>query len=150
MENISMAKTALPLLAMLVTGSGLALDAARLMPDLTWKKRVLLVFSADERDAGFQRQESILQSINVGLDERDMTVIRAFADDRVVLDEQSHAQSAASFYQRFAVSSDEFRVILVGKDGTVKLDRDSVVSGVDLFALVDSMPMRRDEMMQDE
>jgi hypothetical protein len=150
MENISMAKTALPLLAMLVTGSGLALDAARLMPDLTWKKRVLLVFSADERDAGFQRQESILQSINVGLDERDMTVIRAFADDRVVLDEQSHAQSAASFYQRFVVSSDEFRVILVGKDGTVKLDRDSAVSGADLFAFVDSMPMRRDEMMQDE
>jgi hypothetical protein len=150
MENLSMGKTALPLMPMLVTGSGQALDATRLMPDLIWEKRVLLVFTPDEQDAGFRRQESILQSINAGLDERDMTVIRAFADDRVVLDEQSHAQSAASFYQRFAVSSNEFRVILVGKDGTVKLDRDSAVTGDDLFALIDSMSMRRYEMLQDE
>ena len=77
-------------------------------------------------------------------------MIRAFSDDRVVLDEQSHAQSSASFYRRFAVNSNEFRVILVGKDGTVKLDHDSVVGGVELFELVDSMPMRRVEMMQDE
>ena len=135
---------------MLVSGSGQALDVARLMSDLIWEKRVLLVFTQDEQSAGFQRQQTILQGIQRGLSERDMTVIRAFSDDRVVLDEQSHAQSSASFYRRFAVNSNEFRVILVGKDGTVKLDRDSVVGGVELFELVDSMPMRRVEMMQDE
>ena len=135
---------------MLAAGSGHALDAARLMPDLTWEKRVLLVFVPDEQNAGYQRQQAILQAIKGGLSERDMTVIRAFADDRVAIDEQVHAQSGASFYQRFAVNSNEFRVILVGKDGTIKLDRDSAVSGADLFALIDSMPMRRVEMMQDE
>ena len=138
------------MLVMLVSGSGQALDAARLMSDLTWEKRVLLVFTPDEQNAGFQRQQTILQEIEGGLDERDMTVIRAFSDDRVVLDEQSHARSSASFYQHFAVNSNEFRVILVGKDGTIKLDHDSAVSGADLFALIDSMPMRRVEMMQDE
>jgi len=135
---------------MLVSGSGQAVDVARLMSDLTWEKRVLLMFTPDEQNAGFQRQQTILQEIEGGLSERDMTVIRAFSDDRVVLDEQSHAQSSASFYRRFAVNSNEFRVILVGKDGTVKLDHDSVVGGVELFELVDSMPMRRVEMMQDE
>ena len=145
-----MGKSALPLLLMLAAGSGQALDAARLMPDLSWEKRVLLVFVPDEQNAGYQRQQAILQVIEGGLSERDMIVIRAFVDDHVVLDEQSHAQSAASFYQRFAVNSNEFRVILVGKDGTVKLDRDSTVSGEDLFALIDSMPMRRYEMLQDE
>ena len=145
-----MAKRALPLLLMLVAGSAHALDAARLMPDLAWEKRVLLVFVPDEQNAGYQRQQVILQAIEGGLNERDMTVIRAFADDSVAIDEQVHAQSGASFYQRFAVNSDEFRVILVGKDGTVKLDRDGAVSAEDLFALIDSMPMRRYEMMQDE
>jgi hypothetical protein len=145
-----MVKRALPVLLMLFSGSGQALDAARLMPDLTWEKRVLLVFTSDEQNADFQRQQTILQEIERGLSERDMTVIRVFSDDRVVLDEQSHAQSSASFYRRFAVHSNEFRVILVGKDGTVKLDRDNAVSGADLFALIDSMPMRRDEMLQDE
>ena len=42
----------------------------------------------------------------------------------------------------------EFRAILVGKDGTVKLNRRSVVSDEDLFSLIDSMPMRRQEMLQ--
>jgi sugar diacid utilization regulator len=145
-----MGKRALPVLLLLAASSGHALDAARLMPDLTWEKRVLLVFVPDEQNAGYQRQQAILQAINEDLNERDMTVIRAFADDRVAIDEQIHAQSGASFYQRFAVNSDEFRVILVGKDGTVKLDRDGAVSAEDLFALIDSMPMRRYEMMQDE
>ena len=144
-----MGKRALPVLLLLAAGSGHALDAARLMPDLTWEKRVLLVFVPDEQNAGYQRQQAILQAIKGGLSERDMTVIRAFADDHVVVDEQSHAQSAASFYQRYTVISDEFRVILVGKDGTIKLDRESAVSGDDLFSLIDSMPMRRQEMLQD-
>jgi len=145
-----MGKSALPLLLMLAAGSGQALDAARLMPDLIWEKRVLLVFSPDGQNTDFQHQQAILQAIEGGLSERDMIVIQAFVDDHVVVDEQSHAQSAASFYQRYTVSSDEFRIILVGKDGTIKLDRDSAVSGADLFALIDSMPMRRVEMMQDE
>jgi hypothetical protein len=140
----------LPVLLMLTASSGYALDAAQLMPELTWEKRVLLVFAANERGIGFQRQEAILELIGGDLIERDMIVIRAFADNRVFIDGQSRGLSAASFYRRFAVDGNDFRVILVGKDGTVKLDRDSAVTGNELFALIDSMPMRRSEMVQDD
>jgi hypothetical protein len=149
-ENVVVGATVLPVLLMFAAGSGHALDAAQLMPELVWEKRVLLVFAPDERDDGFQRQEAILETIGGGLIERDMVVIRAFADDRVVIDGQNHGQAAASFYRRFAVNSNEFRVILVGKDGSVKLDRDSAVTGNDLFALIDSMPMRHYEMLQND
>ena len=73
---------------MLAAGSGQALDAARLMPDLIWEKRVLLVFSQDGQNTDFQHQQAILQAIEGGLSERDMIVIQAFVDDHVVLDEQ--------------------------------------------------------------
>ena len=139
---------ALPVLLMFAASSGYALDATNLMSELTWEKRVLLIFAADELDDGFQSQERILEAIGGGLLERDMIVIRAFADNRILIDEQSHGQSAPGFYQRFAVDKNEFRVILVGKDGGVKLDSVSAVSGNDLFALIDSMPMRRSEMLQ--
>jgi hypothetical protein len=39
-----------------------------------------------------------------------------------------------------------FEVLLVGKDGGVKLRRDRVVAPSEIAALIDTMPMRRDEM----
>jgi len=39
-----------------------------------------------------------------------------------------------------------FRVRLVGKDGSVKLDRGEPVGTTTLFSLIDAMPMRRAEM----
>ena len=133
---------------MFATTGAHALDAARLMPELTWQKRVLLTFSPNERHAAFRRQGALLDAVDAGLPERDMTVIQVFADGRVAIDGDLNPTSASSFYRRFSVTNDEFRVILVGKDGTVKLDRVSAVSGDDLFALIDAMPMRRLEMLQ--
>ena len=133
---------------MFATTSANALDATQLMPELTWEKRVLLTFAPDESHAVFRRQVALLDAVEAGLPERDMTVIQVFADGRVAIDGDLHLASASSFYQRFSVATDVFRVILVGKDGTVKLDRVSAVSGGDLFALIDAMPMRRLEMLQ--
>ena len=126
-----------------------SIDASRLMSQLSWEKRVLLVFAAHRQDADYRQQSHLLATINDGLVERDMTVIRVFADGRVVVDGQSYQQSAASFYRRFSVPAGDFRVILVGKDGSVKLDRSDVVSDEELFILIDSMPMRRNEMLRD-
>jgi len=133
-----------------VATSGHALEASRLMPGLAWEKRVLLVFAPDRHDDRLRRQNAALEASADGLAERDMTLIRVFADDSVCVDDQVHARSASSFYRRFAVDRGEFRVILVGKDGGVKLDRNLAVSADELFALIDSMPMRRYEMRQGE
>ena len=124
-------------------------DANRVMAEMVWQKRVLLLFAPDAHDAGLRQQDEILQAANAGLDERDLVVIRAFANGVVSLDGRRHSQSAASFYHKFAVDPALFRAILVGKDGSVKLDRNRVVADGDLFQLIDSMPMRRYEMSQD-
>jgi hypothetical protein len=126
-----------------------SVDANQLMPQLTWEKRVLLVFAPHHGDQRLERQNAVLAAVEAGLIERDMTVIRALASDFVSVDGVGGAQPAESFYQRFGVDAGEFRIILVGKDGTVKLDRNAVVSDDDLFQLIDAMPMRRYEMSQD-
>lgn len=52
-------------------------------------------------------------------------------------------------YEKYGVSFDEFTVILIGKDGTVK-DRRKEIWPVDLLLRrIDAMPMRRWEMKQD-
>ena len=134
------------LLATTATTPVQALDADHLLSDLAWEKRVLLIFSPHDRRADFRRQVALLNASADGLDERDMTTIEAFADDRLRIDGREREPAATGFYRRFAVRDDEFRVILLGKDGTIKLDRDAPVTSRDLFALIDAMPMRRLEM----
>ena len=42
-----------------------------------------------------------------------------------------------------------FQVLLIGRDGEVKLRRDSLVAGSEIAALIDTMPMRRNEMKRE-
>jgi hypothetical protein len=47
---------------------------------------------------------------------------------------------------RFGVRSGHFQALLIGKDGTVKLRSAEPLPAKDIFGLIDSMPMRRQEM----
>ena len=136
------------LLLMLIALNAQALDAEDLMNELTWEKRVLLMFAPDAQDPVLRRQEAALASDRAGLAERDMVVIRALSEDGLSIDGVRHEDVATSFYRRFGTDRNRFRVLLIGKDGTVKLDRDDSVPSAELFALIDSMPMRRREMLQ--
>jgi hypothetical protein len=63
-------------------------------------------------------------------------------------DNQLDPQTVASIQKRFDVSPKSFAVVLVGKDGGVKLKRNVKVRLEEVFTLIDSMPMRQDEMRQ--
>ena len=41
-----------------------------------------------------------------------------------------------------------FKLVLVGKDGGVKLEKDAVLQPEELFAVIDRMPMRQREMSE--
>lgn len=125
-------------------------DADELMQDLVWQQRVLLVFTPDQDSSAFTAQDDILASVPDGLAERDLVIIRVFANGEVTIDNRMHVLSADSFYQRYNVTPGQFRAVLVGKDGTVKLDQSEPVTTSGLFSLIDSMPMRQQEILQDE
>ena len=50
------------------------------------------------------------------------------------------------FRSQFRVNQNKFRSILIGKDGSIKLDRSIPIDPCYLFGLIDSMPMRRQEI----
>ncbi len=135
---------------MIAALDSLAMDANSMMRDFIWEKRVLLLFTPDDGHAGFQQQNRILSEVKDGMAERDMTTIRAMADGTLTVDNTKQSIAATDFYQRYSVRENEFRVILVGKDSTVKLDKKSMVTAAELFELIDAMPMRQYEMLQDE
>jgi hypothetical protein len=55
-------------------------------------------------------------------------------------------KSVQAIRKRFGVKVGTFQVLLIGKDGGVKLRSSGPVSMKDLFGLIDSMPMRQQEM----
>jgi len=55
---------------------------------------------------------------------------------------------APELRSRYGVSGDSFALLLVGKDGGVKLTRNEPVALDEICALVDRMPMRRREMRE--
>ena len=133
---------------MTITINSLADDAENILRDFVWQKRVLLVFTPDNSHINYQRQNIILSKIAAGMDERNITTIAAMANGMLLINNNEQSQTADNFYQRYAVTEKQFRVILIGKDGKVKLDRNKPVFAEELFALIDAMPMRLYEMHQ--
>ena len=126
----------------------LAMDARDAMQDLIWKHRVLLVFTPNSEHKKYKRQNTMLAGVTEGLLERDMVIIRVMADGKLLFNDEPQPQSVTGFYQLYNVEPSDFRVVMVGKDGTIKLDRANPVSSDALFALIDAMPMRQYEMLE--
>jgi hypothetical protein len=101
-----------------------------------WKARPVIVFGSEQSGA-FRQQLDIFNRASPGFRERDMVI--------VTVAERGGRQELRRAYN---VAPGEFEVLLVGKDGGVKLRSRDVVSPQELFRLVDAMPMRRQEMRQ--
>jgi len=112
-----------------------------------WKNRLLLVFAPNENSSAYQRQMQLLQRQQAGIEERDMLVFELVAQGTSRVNGQSlNAEEAAKMRKRFNVGSQDFNVILVGKDGTSKRRDRAPVSPEVIFREIDAMPMRRQEM----
>ena len=104
-------------------------------------QRQLFIFAANAATPALAEQRRLLAERNTELAERDLTVIQ-IVGSRLA----GAPGNAMQLRRRYHVTASQFRVLLIGKDGGVKLDRTEPVDTVELFATIDAMPMRKDEM----
>lgn len=107
--------------------------ASDLLAGYRWNRRVLLLFVDGPDDPGLRAQQAELTPHAPGLAERDIVVI---------------ASADSALRRRLSVPAGGFAVLLLGKDGGVKLRSASPIAFVELAAVVDAMPMRQDEMIR--
>ena len=112
------------------------------LSDLEWKNRVVLVFGRST-DARLGQQIELLESQKEELADRDMVIIRVSGDEARAVYGEASALDASAIRKDMEVIDDRFRVVLVGKDGGLKFRSDSVVRNVEIFDLIDRMPMRK-------
>lgn len=105
------------------------------LDQLRWKKRVVILYVPAGAAGQLARQEQLFRSHDAELKERDVTqiVVRSRAENPEIA-------------ERFNFAGTGFALVLVGKDGGEKLRSGDVVSPEMLFRLIDSMPMRQEEM----
>lgn len=83
------------------------------------------------------------------MDDRDLVVFEILESGPSTMNTtQMDPQTAASLRKHFDLTQKTFALILLGKDGGIKLKRNDRVKLDDIFTLIDSMPMRKDEMRQ--
>lgn len=103
------------------------------------KSRVVIVYCPKVSDAEFKLQKKWLSEVGKGIMERDLSIIDCLESD-LTTDDALHLK------ERFKYTPNHFCFWLIGKDGEIKLISNKPVKPEQLFGLIDSMPMRREEM----
>jgi hypothetical protein len=117
------------------------------LDSLRWKHRILLLFSPSESDSSFRLQKQDLASRAQEVIERDLMVLEILEHgESRALDRILSEKTAEGIRSGFGVRPGRFQVLLIGKDGGVKLRSERPVTVQDILGLIDSMPMRRQEM----
>jgi Domain of unknown function (DUF4174) len=100
-----------------------------------WKDRVLVVTGPTD-DAAVKQQRQIYQAAAAGMSERQIVLTEAIDD----------SERSRQIRSRLSTDGKRFRVFLIGKDGHTAITSEKPLAAGFLFARVDAMPMRQDEM----
>jgi hypothetical protein len=119
------------------------------LKDYQWKNRLILVFSPSPMDPGYRALEKEIVVQAEEIIDRDLLVFHILETGEIKLGESS-LQTGAGDYLResFSIRSGTLTVLLIGKDGGVKLRREGGVKLDEILSLIDTMPMRQREMRE--
>lgn len=113
-----------------------------------WKRRLLLVFAPVKPYPTFMVQRDNLKPVTEGLEERDITVIEIVHNSVFIKGHPKIEMNAKQLRADHGVEIVEFKLLLIGKDGEEKMRRGEAMEAEDLFAMIDAMPLRKQEMRQ--
>ena len=100
-----------------------------------WKNRIILIFADDQDHPDLIRLKAEMKENECEILNRDLLHFHFSNDGKTGNHTTTNDQS--------------FRILLIGKDGGIKYESNGSVPLIHLFELIDSMPMRQDEMQHD-
>ncbi len=113
-----------------------------------WQHRIVIVFADDlqkGKAAGFLASVAARQEDFI---DRDMLLVTVHPKKALLADESLPKEALDALQKKYNADGARFRVVLIGKDGGQKLSRVGETELQDIFDLIDTMPMRRQEMRQ--
>lgn len=114
--------------------------------DYQWKNRLVILLTDSLDRELYQLQLKDLKTDLPGLKERKILIITLTPNYQITGIDNEIKKKADLNYKKLKKETDGFEVILVGLDGYSKLRQSKLLSHQELFAQIDRMPMRRDEI----
>lgn len=112
-----------------------------------WKNRVIIISAPSTENEKYRIQRGELDNRTEGVLDRDLLVLDLFDNEQSRMGDLFLTYDDVSKLKKlFGLKPDQFQIILIGKDGTIKLRSDKPVPASKLFRLIDTMPMRKEEM----
>ncbi|MEZ4902594.1 MAG: DUF4174 domain-containing protein [Spirosomataceae bacterium] len=106
---------------------------------MIWKNRVVVLYCPNASETEFKLQKKWLAEVGKDFIERDLQVIDC-------VEANLSSEDVLHLKNRFYYTPDHFCFWLIGKDGEIKLISSKPVRPAQLFGLIDTMPMRRNEI----
>jgi len=130
--------------------AGAALGENTVSVDLNayqWKNRLLLLFASSEEDQAYLTLKKEIDRQAMEVKDRDLLVFYVLERGESRLDQERLSPDQALFLRkRLSVPPGRFTIVLIGKDGGEKIRQESSVDLKEIFAIIDAMPMRQQEM----
>jgi hypothetical protein len=114
-----------------------------------WKNRLILLFASSSGEPEYLKLKEDLCRREEEVVDRDLLVFHILETGATKLGNSHLSESAGdSLREKFSITSGTITVLLIGKDGGVKLRREAGVELEEIFSLIDTMPMRQREMRE--
>ena len=112
------------------------------------ENRVLLVFAPSRTDQNYLEIKNDLAANEDGIQNRDMQVVYVFPSEIATFPEFGKLDSQDPALLRDAYNADieDFKTVLIDRNGDVKIDSDKSVAVSKIFEHVDKSPIRKVEM----
>lgn len=124
--------------------------AAAELSDYLWQSRPLLVFSPTGNDPRLVETMRRIDASRCDFADRDMVLGRIVADGTSTLDGNVvDTEQSQRLRSEFGIGATGFSVVLIGKDGGEKLRVNDIPELSAIYAVIDGMPMRGNEMSAD-
>ena len=114
--------------------------------DYQWKNRLVVLLTDSQDSQLYQLQLKDLKTDLEGLKERKILVITLTPNYQITGIDNEIEQKAVLNFKKLKKETNGFEVILVGLDGYIKLQQSKLLTHQELFAQIDRMPMRRNEI----
>lgn len=115
-----------------------------------WENRLLLILVEATDHPVYQDQISELNRDMAGVEDRRLIIYTIKQNEFATGLKKSAWIPSDDLYTNYKQLDGEFEIILIGLDGGIKLRQAELLKNDKLFAFIDAMPMRRNELRKRE
>lgn len=110
-----------------------------------WKNRLVLIIADNINSKKLEKQIHEFQ--NFTKDFKDRKLITYKIVPKKYYTKNKGWVNSSELYQKFKTKESGFKIVLIGLDGTIKLSQNNVIKATELFRLIDTMPMRKLQLL---